>query len=228
MKTRRSGANLEPLPLRSRVLRELLAWTWVLAAFLFINGTIGQARVIPSSSMEGTLLVGDHLLMSRLGYDAGLPFTNWHVPLWRAPRRQQVIVFRAPVPGSPDYVKRIIGAPGDTVEIRDGVVWVNGASLPEPYLQTPSNPGEQFGPVEVPASNYFVLGDNRSNSYDSRYWGFVPRSAIIGTPVIVYMSIQAHVDDAWEPGHLHERFLAYLNATVHPNLVRWKRLFKML
>ncbi len=197
---------------------------WVAAAFLLIHGTLMQARVIPSGSMERTLLIGDHLLMSRFGYDAGVPFTGWHVRLWREPHRQQVVIFRAPLAGSPDYVKRVIGLPGDKLEIRRGVVWVNGAPLAEPYLGVPLNPNENFGPVTVPPASYFVLGDNRENSYDSRYWGFVPTSAIVGTPVVIYMSVDAP-ESAWEPGQIRERVYAYLNALVHPSLVRWKRLF---
>src|SRR5262249_16943285 len=84
------------VPMRTRVQREIIAWFWVGLVFLLINGTIGQARVIPSGSMENTLLIGDHLIMSRVGYDAGVPFTNWHVPLWRNPHRQQVIIFKPP------------------------------------------------------------------------------------------------------------------------------------
>jgi signal peptidase I len=211
-------------PLRGRILREALSWLWVAAAFLLIEGTLMQARVIPSGSMERTLLVGDHLLVSRFGYDAEVPFTGWHLRLWREPQRQQVVIFRAPLPGSPDFVKRVIGLPGDTVEIRRGVVWLNGKSLEEPYCNTSPDPRENYAAVTVPPACYFVLGDNRGNSYDSRYWGFVPRSAIVGTPLVIYMSLQAP-DQAWQPGQLHERFYAYFNALLHPRLVRWNRLF---
>src|SRR6202158_1983879 len=98
----------EKLSRSKRFQREMAAWMWTMLLFLLINGTIGQARVIPSGSMEKTLLVGDHLVMSRLGYDAGVPFTNWHVPLWRNPKRQQMVVFRPPIAqDSPDWVKRV-------------------------------------------------------------------------------------------------------------------------
>jgi len=210
--------------LRHRILSEVLSWAWVAAAFLLIHGTLVQARVIPSGSMERTLLVGDHLLMSRFGYDAGVPFTGWHVRLWREPHRQQVVIFRAPLPGTPDYVKRAIGLPGDTLEIRRGVVWVNGQPLAERYLNEPPNPRENLTAVKVPPESYFVMGDNRENSYDSRFWGFVPRSAIVGTPLVIYMSLQAP-EGAWDAGQIHERLYAYLNAVAHPRLVRWKRLF---
>lgn len=213
------------VPMGQRIQREVIAWFWVALAFLLINGTIGQARVIPSGSMENTLLIGDHLIMSRVGYDAGVPFTNWHVPLWRNPRRQQVIIFRPPfAPDTPDYVKRVIGVPGDTVEIHDGSVWINGQKLKENYTMGRSEPYELRVPYKVPDNCYFVMGDNRGNSYDSRFWGCVPRNDIIGTPVIIYMSLNVS-PDAWEPGQIRERFLAYASALLHPGLVRWKRLF---
>ncbi|MGH9775640.1 MAG: signal peptidase I [Candidatus Acidiferrales bacterium] len=208
-----------------RIRREAVSWLWVILAFLFIEGTLVQARVIPSGSMEKTVLIGDHLIVSRIGFDAGVPFTDWHVPLWRNPQRQQVIVFKAPLPGEPDYIKRDIGLPGDTIEVRKGVVFVNGKPLSEPYRKDPPNPGDNFGPVTVPPNEYFMMGDNRDDSYDSRYWGFVPRANIVGTPLMIYMSIDAP-EEVWEPGHLGERFATYLNAIAHPSEVRWKRLFR--
>ena len=119
--------------LRNIILREVFSWLWVILAFLFITGTIVQARVIPSGSMEKTLLVGDHLLMSRFGYDAEVPMTQLHMRLWREPHRQQIVVFRAPLPENPDYIKRLIGLPGDELEIRQGVVFVNGNKPMKPY-----------------------------------------------------------------------------------------------
>jgi signal peptidase I len=212
--------------LGQRVTRELLSWLWVALAFFLITGTMVQARVIPSGSMENTLLVGDHLLMSRLGYDATVPFTRLHMRLWREPHRQQVIIFRAPLPGSDeDFIKRLIAVPGDTVEIRAGVVFVNGRALSEPYRNGPPDAFDNYGRVTVPAHNFFVLGDNRDDSYDSRYWGFVPEANILGTPVVIYMSVEAS-EDAWQPGQVRERFHAYLSALLHPSLVRWRRLFK--
>ena len=122
-------------------LRELISWLWVALAFLLITGTMVQARVIPSGSMENTLLVGDHLLMSRLGYDAGVPFTRYHVRLWREPHRQQMIIFHAPIPGTDeDYIKRLIGMPGDRVEIRGGVVSINGTAARRALPQRPAEP----------------------------------------------------------------------------------------
>src|SRR5712691_4341324 len=123
------------IPVGKKVQREIIAWFWVGLVFLLINGTIGHARVIPSGSMENTLLIGDHLIMSRIGYDAGIPFTNLHVPLWRNPKRQQIIIFKPPFdPTQPDYVKRAIGLPGDIIDIHDNAVWINGQKLREQYM----------------------------------------------------------------------------------------------
>jgi signal peptidase I len=215
----------------SRFWREVLSWFWVILAFLFIQGTLVQARVIPSGSMESTVLIGDHLLMSRIGYEAGVPFTSWHWRLWRAPKRGQIMVFRAPVPGSPDFIKRLIGLPGDTIEIRDGAVWLNGKRQNEPYINEPMDMQSScdFGcgkPVTVPPHSYFMMGDNRNNSKDSRSWGFAPDDSIEGTPIILYMSIDAP-GDSWEPGHIPDRVRAYWNAVIHPSTVRWKRLFRI-
>jgi signal peptidase I len=223
------------LAVRQGIQREIIAWFWVALAFMLINGTVGQARVIPSGSMENTLLIGDHLIMSRIGYDAGVPFTNWHVPLWRNPLRQQVIIFKPPyAPDTTDLIKRTIGLPGDTVDLRDGTVYINGQKFTEPYtigLTEPAPPGSappgyadiKF-PYHVPDNCYFAMGDNRTNSYDSRVWGCVPRNDIIGTPVMIYMSLDVP-SDAWQPGQIRERFFTYARAILHPGVVRWKRLF---
>jgi signal peptidase I len=238
LKTKKEAPEKEKLSTREKLRREIIAWFWVGLVFLLINGTIGQARVIPSGSMQNTLLIGDHLIMSRLGYDAGVPFTNWHLPLWRNPRRQQIIIFKPPfAPDQPDFVKRVIGLPGDTVDIRAGAVWINGQRLQENYTTGPSelpDPTNYQGafegqkrpfPYRVPPDCYFAMGDNRGNSLDSRFWGCVPRNDIIGTPVMIYMSLEAP-GDAWEPGQIRERFFAYANALLHPGTVRWSRIFR--
>jgi signal peptidase I len=223
------------LPMGTRVKRELIAWMWVAVAFLLINGTLGQARVIPSASMENTLLIGDHLIMSRIGYDAGVPFTNLHVPLWRNPKRLQIVIFKPPLANNPpDYVKRVIGLPGELVDVHDGAVFINGQRLTEPYTTGPSEPAPpgtapigrediKF-PYKVPENCYWVMGDNRGDSMDSRFWGCMPRQNLLGTPVIIYMSLDAS-PQAWDGGQIGERFLAYANAVLHPSTVRWNRLF---
>jgi len=226
-KQRPEEANV---PVKTRIKREIIAWFWVAFVFLLINGTAGQARVIPSGSMENTLLVGDHLIMSRIGYDAGVPFTNWHVPLWRNPKRRQIVIFRPPLaPNETDLIKRVIGLPRETVDIHDGAVWINGSRLVENYTTGPSEPAPQGQsairfPYVLPENCYFVMGDNRGNSLDSRFFGCMPRKNLIGTPVMIYMSLDAS-PDGWEPGQVRERFLTYANALLHPGTVRWNRLF---
>jgi len=249
-----------PRPLGERAWREAVSWFWVAVAFILIEGVLMQARVIPSGSMENTVLVGDHLIVSRFGYDAGIPFTPWHAPLWLNPKHQQVIVFKAPLPeqGYPDFIKRCIGVPGDHIKIVRGQVYVNGIALNEPYtLHDPyaaDSSAENFPPTRadydfiermrpqwaqdishyivngelvVPPNEYFMMGDNRDNSNDSRFWGFAPRENIIGTPLFIYMSIKAP-DEVWEPGHIGERFETYVGALFHPSWVRWHRLFHTL
>jgi signal peptidase I len=211
------------MPRGKRIQREVIAWMWVILFFLLINGTLGQARVIPSGSMENTLLVGDHLIMSRLGYDAGIPFTRWHVPLWRSLKRQQLAIFMSPVSSS-DLVKRVIGLPGDKLDIHDGAVFINGKKLDETYTTGPTYAYDMHVPYVVPDNCYFMMGDNRGNSYDSRFMGCIPRKNVIGAPVMIYMSVEAS-PNAWETGQFKERFLAYTNALLHPSLVRWHRLF---
>jgi signal peptidase I len=156
--------------------------------------------------------------------------------LWKTPKRQQLIIFSSVVPGdSSDIVKRIIGLPGDTVDIREGAVWINGQKLAENYTTGPTElapPGsapqgrpDMVFPFVVPADSFFVMGDNRGNSYDSRFVGPVPRKNIIGAPVMIYASIDAP-GEAWESGGLVARFSAYASALIHPTKVRWRRLFK--
>ena len=240
---------------KDRVWREVISWFWVILAFMLIEGTLVQARVIPSGSMENTVLVGDHLIVSRFGYDAGIPFTPVHVPLWRSPKRQQIIVFRAPLPdqGNPDFIKRCVGIPGDHIKIVAGQVYVNGVRLNEPYAHHlpgyASFPAENYpaeaselpfvdrpewasellantvkGELVVPPGEYFMMGDNRDDSNDGRFWGFVPRANIIGTPVIIYMSINAP-KEVWGPGFAIDRFETYASVLLHPGEVRWRRLF---
>jgi signal peptidase I len=222
------------LPVRQGIEREIIAWFWVALAFMLINGTVGQARVIPSGSMENTLLIGDHLIMSRIGYDAGVPFTNWHVPLWRNPRRRQVIIFKPPyAPDATDLIKRTIGLPGDTIDLRDGTVYINGQKFDEPYTigvtesappgSAPPGYADIKFPYHVPNNCYFAMGDNRTNSYDSRVWGCVPRNDIIGTPVMIYMSLDVP-SDAWQPGQIRKRRSArwWVRVLPPPGTLIWR------
>jgi signal peptidase I len=231
----------ENLTTEQKVRREAIAWFWVILILLLVNGTVGQARVIPSESMKNTLLVGDHLFMSRFGYDAGIPFTDIHKSLWRTPKRQQIVIFRPVVPGdTSDVIKRVIGLPGETVDVHDGGVYINGRRLEESYAIGPTERGDPFlfrgslagqsniFPFKVPPDCFFVMGDNRGDSLDSRFVGCIPRDHIIGTPVMIYMSIEdPSPSAAWGSGSIPERLMAYARVLIHPGEIRWRRLFHL-
>jgi signal peptidase I len=202
-------------------------WEWAKSIgfafllFLVIRTFLLQAFKIPTGSMEDTLLVGDFLLVNKAVYGAQIPGTSYRLPAFDRIHRQDVVVFEYPDPydeyrTNPDYVKRVIGQPGDTVEMREKRVYVNEVELVEPYARyLPVEPDREYdphfdwqrrhllrivdpsayrpskdswGPIVVPDGKYFVLGDNRDNSADSRYWGFVDAELIKGKPLIVYFS----------------------------------------
>ncbi|HKK28062.1 MAG TPA: signal peptidase I [Gemmatimonadota bacterium] len=201
-------------------------WEWTktiataLLIFLFVRSFVVEAFQIPTGSMENTLLVGDFLLVNKAVYGAELPGIDWHLPSLEDPHRGDVVVFQPPPAAgqSPTtrYVKRVVGVPGDTLSMHDGVLYRGGGPVDEPYVKHTrpfrdlANPRfdwqshflvrqaraegryrptrDNWGPIVVPAHRYFVMGDNRDNSEDSRYWGFVPRDAITGKPLIVYYS----------------------------------------
>ena len=208
-------------------------WEWLkigvisIAMFLALRVFIVEAFKIPSGSMEHTLLVGDFLLVNKLVYGAEIPYTGKRLPALRQPQRGDVIVFEWPKDHTKNFVKRLVGLPGDTVAMRDAVLIRNGVALSEPYVSH-SDPEadpvwEEFrwqsdflvrsasaavayhpsrnnwGPLVVPVRQYFVLGDNRDNSLDSRYWGFVPDSLLRGRPEVVYFSFSPDSTDefAW-------------------------------
>ena len=187
-----------------------------LLLFFVVRAFFVEAFKIPSGSMERTLLVGDFLLVNKLLYGAEIPFTDRHLPAVREPRRGDVVVFQYPADPSKNFVKRLVGMPSDTLAMRDGVLYLNGLPQLERYVRH-SEPGvdpvaedfrwqrnylvrtaearaafhpsrNNWGPLVVPERSYFVLGDNRDNSLDSRYWGFVPDSLVRGRPMFVYYS----------------------------------------
>jgi signal peptidase I len=195
-------------------------WEWTksiamgFVLFLVLRTFLIQTFTITSGSMEGTLLVGDFLVLSKSAYGATVPGTGVKLPGYSEPKRGDVVVFRGhhePI----DLVKRLVGLPGDTLEMRDGVLLVNGAAQPEPYVRH-TDPGgdvthpwmswqaqhlldsmdvmryrptrDNWGPIITPQDRYFVMGDNRDESLDSRYWGFVDPAALKGRAVVLYFS----------------------------------------
>lgn len=164
---------------------------------LVIRTYFVQAFKIPSGSMEDTLLIGDHLLVNKFIYGTKIPFTDKQIIKLRDPARGDVVVFEYPEDTSKDFIKRIIGLPGDTVEGRDKKIFVNGELYSNRHeihkepdiIPKAQNPRDNFGPVLVPEDSYFVLGDNRDRSYDSRFWRFVRRDQLKGLAFIKYWSI---------------------------------------
>jgi len=240
----------------------------VLVVGLFILTFLGQNFVIPSGSMENTLLIGDHLLVDRITL---APSSKW-MPLvrYREPRRGDIVVFIRPAPepepdpeGNPQYlilVKRLIGIPGDHIHLHGGVVYVNGVAQPAPKegTDTPAPPSEQTfldefpallptpvdthgavdtwvvelpshienGDLVVPPGKYFMMGDHRHASMDSRFWGFVPRANIMGRPLFNYWSFQTP-DDQQEKTGVGNTLAWMGHVAVHFFTdTRWKRTFK--
>ncbi len=186
--------RLRRAKLKLREYAETLIWAVVIA--LVIRTFVVQAFVIPSGSMEDTLLIGDHILVNKFIYGTRVPFADKRILKIRDPRRGDVIVFEFPPDRSKDFIKRVIGVPGDEIMIRDKVVYVNGVPYRNPHemhsdpnvLSSIQSPRDNFGPVRVPAGDFFAMGDNRDNSYDSRFWGFVPYKDILGEAFIIYWS----------------------------------------
>lgn len=205
---------------------------------LVIRALVVQAFSIPSGSMIPTLLVGDYLLVNKFGYGIRNPFTNKVlVPTW-SPQRGDVAVFIFPQDPSKDYIKRIIGLPGDRVQVINKKVYINGELYATPQARFADNvvisPGQStrdnFGPVVVPKDSYFFMGDNRDQSYDSRFWGFVPMDALRGKAFIIYFSWEGTNN---EP--LYQAFLAGLKGLITHRAwdagsfhVRWQRIGKFI
>ncbi len=173
---------------------EALIIAFILA--MIIRTFFIQAFKIPSGSMLDTLLIGDHLLVNKIGLGVKVPFTDILLLRFDDPEHEDVIVFEFPEDSSKDFIKRVIGVPGDTIEVRNKDVYRNGEKLTEPYAQhtdshvIPGSPRDNMPPVTMPEDSYFVMGDNRDESYDSRFWGFVTREKVKGTAFIIYWSWQ--------------------------------------
>jgi signal peptidase I len=229
----------------------LAEWTVTAILLLFGTTTLVQAFVIPTGSMENTLLVGDHLLVDKLSYAPGSGFGQRLLP-YDSLKRGDIIVFRYPVDIKQTFVKRLIGLPGDHIRMAQKRLFVNGKPAEEPYAYHGTDYIDSFrdnfpgvpnlasmpsgqdmlahhvrnGEVIVPPGFYFALGDNRDFSLDSRYWGFVPRANIIGKPLLIYWSYNAptaeFTDSSIGLRHLTDMVLHF------PAKTRWERTFRLI
>ncbi len=200
----------------------IIEWSINILILLFGTTTLVQAFIVPTPSMDTTVRVGDHLLVDKLAYAPAGSITS-HILPYTEPKRGDIIVFRYPMDINQNYVKRVIGVPGDHIHLQNKVVFLNGKALVEPYIQhvfpNPLEYRDNFpkspwtdpnvydrakkmldehvvnGDLVVPPDSYFAMGDNRDNSLDSRYWGFVPRENIIGKPLLIFWSYDAPTED---------------------------------
>jgi signal peptidase I len=226
-------------------------WTVTIILLLFGTTTLVQAFVIPTGSMEDTLLVGDHLLVDKLAYAPGGAITKHALP-YSDVHRGDIIVFRYPIDIKQTFVKRAMGIPGDRIHLQNKNVYLNGHLLNEPYVvhkldyidsyrdNFPADPNAplyppaqamlehnvQNGDVVVPPGSYFAMGDNRDQSLDSRYWGFVPRENIIGKPLVIYWSYDASTEDLSNPSVTIQHLI---DVVIHfPTKTRWSRTLRMI
>ncbi len=186
-----------------KTIREYVeAFIIALILALFIRTFIIQAFKIPSGSMLETLLIGDHLLVNKFKYGVKAPFVDEIIIQVSDPQREDVIVFEFPEDPSKDFIKRIVGLPGDTVEVRDKALYVNDEKQEQPFVRHTDKKmlpiRDAFGPVTVPEGQYFVMGDNRDESYDSRWWGFVKREKIRGKALVIYWSWKSFTEVRWD------------------------------
>jgi signal peptidase I len=192
----KTGAQEETGRRKSRLRENIEAIVIAVILALFIRTFVVQAFKIPSGSMKPTLKIGDHILVNKFIYGVKLPYLRKTVISVSEPEQGDIIVFVYPEEPEKDFIKRVIGVPGDTILIKNKEVFVNGRPVKESYemhTDTTVVPAgiskrDNFGPVTVPEESYFVMGDNRDNSYDSRFWGFVKESAIKGEAFIIYWS----------------------------------------
>jgi signal peptidase I len=224
-------------PFKKSVPREYLESVVVAVILaLFIRTFVVQAFKIPTGSMETNLLVGDHLLVNKVVYSPSLGgFEDALLPK-KPIKRGHVIVFKYPQNPPQDFIKRVIGLPGETVEIRNKVVYIDGKPLDEPYVHfeqpplSPNDPeygrisGDSWGPEVVPEGQLWVLGDNRDNSKDSRYWGFLPIDQVKGRALLVYWSYAASRGEYQRTG-----WLEWLRDTAAAfTKTRWNRFFHLI
>jgi signal peptidase I len=227
-------------PSKKSVLREYFE-SIVIAVILalFVRTWVFQAFKIPTGSMENNLLIGDHLLVNKFVFSPAVSGFERALLPRRDVRRGDIVVFKYPDEPERDFIKRVIGLPGDTLELRNKKVYVNGQALDEPYVHflegtsplsevTSIDVRERYGPVKVPDGQYFVMGDNRDNSQDSRYWGFLPRSYIKGRALMIYWSYESGREDYLDGG-LGSRAKQLFSVVTHFfTRTRWERIFHQI
>jgi signal peptidase I len=188
----RSRSLLEHVDGRPR--RIVVRLIVIALVLLGLRTFVGEASVVPTGSMEGTILVGDHLFLNKLLYGPEIPLVGWRLPMLKTIHRGDIIVFRYPRNPEEAFLKRVTAIGGDRVEIRNGVVYLNSRAVIEPYAlhrASTRSVRDEMSEVVVPDGSLFVMGDNRDNSSDSREWGFVPVRNVIGEPMFVYWSYDA-------------------------------------
>ncbi len=181
---------------KSKLRENLEAIVLAIVLALFIRAFVVQAFKIPSGSMLDTLQIGDHILVNKFIYGVKLPFSDMVIIPIKHPQREDIIVFEFPEDPRKDFIKRVIGVPGDVIEIKDKRLYVNHKLMERDYaiykdpriLPGSAQPRDNFGPVTVPEGKLFVMGDNRDQSYDSRFWGFVDYKAVKGKAFMIYWS----------------------------------------
>ena len=209
---------------------------------LFVRTFVVQAFKIPTGSMENNLLIGDHLLVNKFIFGPSIsPIERALLPE-RPIRRRDVIVFKFPEDRERDFIKRVIGLPGETLEVRNKRVYINGKLLDEPYvhyLEPPQSPSvasevtsydlrERYGPITIPAGKYFMMGDNRDNSEDSRYWGLLSRDDVKGLAVMIYWSYESTTQDYEQTGVGATAKDLFTVVTQFFTRTRWNRMFHVV
>ena len=207
---------------------------------LFVRTWAVQAFKIPTGSMENNLLIGDHLLVNKFVFGPAMGGAERAVLPMREIRRGDVVVFKYPDEPERDFIKRVIGLPGETVELRNKKVYIDGKPLDEPYVHfldpepaaeevTSFDVRERYGPVRVPAGQYFVMGDNRDNSQDSRYWGFLPRGHIKGRALMIYWSFDGGPQPYVEDDGIGATLSRVVSTVAHFfTRTRWERLLHQI
>ena len=196
MKRNKADRKDEDLKGKSALRENIEAIAVAVILALFIRTFIVQAFKIPSGSMKPTLLIGDHILVNKFIYGIKIPFWRKTIIPIKDPQRGDIVVFKFPEDPDKDFIKRVVGVAGDTIEIKEKKVYVNqqlvandhGVNLDTLIIPAGKQPRDNFGPVTVPSESLFVMGDNRDHSYDSRFWGFVKLEALKGKAFIIYWS----------------------------------------